>query len=94
MERKLSVESRQEFDTNLKNLLNPLANLLNKKNVKLNGEGFHGGCVLRVSKNAWGSALKVWVNQEWPHFVVLKILLVRMHLWIIVLYALGKLFLG
>lgn len=36
MERKLSVESRQEFDTNLKNLLNPLANLLNKKNVKLN----------------------------------------------------------
>ena len=38
MERKLSVESRQEFDTNLKNLLNPLANLFSKKNVKLNGE--------------------------------------------------------
>lgn len=36
MERKLSVESRQEFDTNLKNLLNPLANLFSKKNAKLN----------------------------------------------------------
>ncbi|XP_068210935.1 glypican-4 [Palaemon carinicauda] len=36
MERKLSVESRQEFDNNLKNLLNPMASLLAKKNVKLN----------------------------------------------------------
>ncbi|XP_042227686.1 glypican-4-like [Homarus americanus] len=36
MESKLSVESRQEFDTNLKNLLNPMAILLAKKNVKLN----------------------------------------------------------
>lgn len=52
MERKLSVESRQEFDTNLKNLLNPLANLLNKKNVKLNGECSLRGCVFRVYSNA------------------------------------------
>ncbi|XP_069170229.1 glypican-4 isoform X2 [Procambarus clarkii] len=36
MERKLSVESRQEFDTNLRNLLNPMAGLLGKKNTKLN----------------------------------------------------------
>ncbi|XP_037796683.1 glypican-4-like [Penaeus monodon] len=34
MERKLSIESRQEFDTSLKNLLNPMANLLAKKNAK------------------------------------------------------------
>lgn len=35
MERMLSVESRQEFDTNLRNLLNPMAGLLGKKNAKL-----------------------------------------------------------
>lgn len=35
MERKLSVESRQEFDTDLKDLLNPMANFLAKKNTKL-----------------------------------------------------------
>lgn len=36
MERNLGVKSRQEFDNNLKNLLNPMASLLAKKNVKLN----------------------------------------------------------
>lgn len=36
METSLSVESRQKFDTNLKNLLNPLANLFSKKNLKIN----------------------------------------------------------
>lgn len=50
MERKLSVESRQEFDNNLKNLLNPMANLLGKKNVKLKGK-WHSWCVLDVTVN-------------------------------------------
>lgn len=36
MERKLSVESRQEYDTKLKNLLNPMATMFAKKNTKIN----------------------------------------------------------
>lgn len=43
METSLSVESRQKFDTNLKNLLNPLANLFSKKNLKINGESVRAG---------------------------------------------------
>ncbi|KAK3867879.1 hypothetical protein Pcinc_026693 [Petrolisthes cinctipes] len=36
MERKLSVKSRQEYDNKLKDILNPIASLLAKKNTKLN----------------------------------------------------------